>query len=189
MGTGTTRGTFQQWIAWLARMPFWILSSGVFDATARANLVDQRISRPNVRFVAIMLASCGLHFFSIAQAHAEQSAKKLNILFFTADDMNYDSSGVCGGPIKDLTPNIDRLAAEGLRFEYAYSTVAVCQPVRQIMQTGLYPHRSGSMGFFPIKPEVRTLNQQLHDAGYLISMFGKGRHHQPTEQILRRCRG
>ena len=109
-----------------------------------------------------------------------QAAKPLNILFFTADDMNYDSSGVCGGPIKDLTPNLDRLAGEGLRFEFAYSTVAVCQPVRQTMQTGLYPHRSGSMGFYPIKPEVRTLNQQLHAAGYLISMFGKNNHHQPA---------
>ena len=114
---------------------------------------------------------------------ALQAAPRLNILFFTADDMNYDSTGVCGGPIKDLTPNVDQLAAEGLRFEYAYSTVAVCQPVRQTMQTGLYPHRSGSMGFYPIKPEVRTLNQQLHDAGYLISMFGKGKHHLPTEKF------
>ena len=114
---------------------------------------------------------------------AEPPAKRLNILFFTADDMNFDSSGVCGGPIKDLTPNMDRLAAEGLRFQYAYSTVAVCQPVREIMQTGLYPHRNGAMGFFPIKPEVRTLNKQLHDAGYLISMFGKGPHHQPKEQF------
>jgi N-sulfoglucosamine sulfohydrolase len=112
-----------------------------------------------------------------------QAAKPLNILFFTADDMNFDSSGVCGGPIKDLTPNLDRLASEGLRFEFAYSTVAVCQPVRQTMQTGLYPHRSGSVGFHPIKPEVRTLNQQLHDAGYLISMFGKNNHHQPAEKF------
>jgi hypothetical protein len=42
-----------------------------------------------------------------------QAAKPLNILFFTADDMNYDSSGVCGGPIKDLTPNLDRLRVKG----------------------------------------------------------------------------
>jgi N-sulfoglucosamine sulfohydrolase len=114
---------------------------------------------------------------------AEPATNRLNMLFFTADDMNFDSSDVYGGQIRNLTPNIDRLAAEGLRFQYAYSTVAVCQPVRQIMQTGLYPHRNGAMGFFPIKPEVRTLNQQLHDAGYLISMFGKGPHHQPAAQF------
>jgi N-sulfoglucosamine sulfohydrolase len=111
------------------------------------------------------------------------NAKPLNVLFFTADDMNFDSSNVYGCPIKNLTPNLDRLAAEGLRFQYAYSTVAVCQPVRQTMQTGLYPHRSGSMGFFPIKPDVRTLNQQLHDAGYLISMFGKNSHHKPAAKF------
>ena len=83
---------------------------------------------------------------------AEPATNRLNMLFFTADDMNFDSSDVYGGPIRNLTPNIDRLAAEGLRFQYAYSTVAVCQPVRQIMQTGLYPHRNGAMGFFPSSP-------------------------------------
>jgi N-sulfoglucosamine sulfohydrolase len=111
------------------------------------------------------------------------AAKPWNLLFFTADDMNHNSSAVFGGPIKDLTPNVDRLAGEGLRFEYAYSTVAVCQPVRQTMQTGLYPHRSGSMGFFPVKPDVRTLNQQLRDAGYFIARYGKGRHLQPSAQF------
>jgi N-sulfoglucosamine sulfohydrolase len=110
-------------------------------------------------------------------------AKPLNILFFTADDMNYDSTAVFGGPIKDLTPNVDRLAAEGMRFEHAYSTVAVCQPVRQTMQTGLYPHRSGSMGFFGIKPNVRTLNEQLREAGYFIARYGKGKHLQPSDKF------
>lgn len=117
-------------------------------------------------------------------ARAGQADAPLNILFFTADDMNFDSNDVYGGPIKDLTPHIDRLAAEGLRFQFAYSTVAVCQPVRQIMQTAMYPHRNGAMGFFPIKPDVKTLNQQLHEAGYLISMFGKGPHHLPKEKFF-----
>jgi N-sulfoglucosamine sulfohydrolase len=111
------------------------------------------------------------------------AAKPLNILFFTADDMNYNSTAVFGGPIKDLTPNVDLLASEGLRFEHAYSTVAVCQPVRQTMFCGLYPHRSGSMGFFGVKPGVRTLNQQLRDAGYLISRFGKANHLRPWDQF------
>ncbi len=111
------------------------------------------------------------------------AAQPLNILFFTADDMNYNSTAVFGGPIKDLTPNVDQLASEGLRFEHAYSTVAVCQPVRQTMFCGLYPHRSGSMGFFGVKPGVRTLNQQLRDAGYLISRFGKANHLRPWDQF------
>lgn len=106
-----------------------------------------------------------------------------NLLFFTADDMNHDSPAVCGGPIADLTPHVDKLAAQGLRFERAYSTVAVCQPVRQTMLCGLYPHRSGSFGFFPVQPGVRTLNQQLREAGYLVSRFGKGKHMQPPDQF------
>jgi N-sulfoglucosamine sulfohydrolase len=106
-----------------------------------------------------------------------------NIVFITADDLNYDSTGCYGCRIRDLTPNIDRLATEGVRFQYAFSTVAVCQPVREIMHSGRYPHRSGAMGFFPLKPEVRTLNQQLHDAGYLISMFGKNGHYMPVKSF------
>lgn len=108
---------------------------------------------------------------------------KLNILFITADDMNHDSAGCYGCVIPGLTPNLDRLATDGMRFHYAYSTVAVCQPVREIMHTGLYPHRNGAMGFFPLKSGVRTLNQQLHDAGYLISMIGKNPHYQPAEHF------
>lgn len=106
-----------------------------------------------------------------------------NVLFFTADDMNFDSSGVFGGPIPDLTPHVDQLASQGMRFAHAYSTVAVCQPVRQTMLCGLYPHRSGSMGFFPVTPDVRTLNQELRKAGYLISKYGKGKHLQPSDQF------
>lgn len=111
------------------------------------------------------------------------AAPPLNILLFTADDMNFDSSGAYGGPVRDLTPNIDRLATQGLRFEYAYTVVAVCQPSRQVMLTGKYPHRNGSMGFFPLQPDTRTLNDQLHDAGYLIATFGKNSHHQPVEKF------
>jgi N-sulfoglucosamine sulfohydrolase len=111
------------------------------------------------------------------------AATKPNILLITADDMNHDSAGCYGCPIRDLTPHLDALASEGLRFQYAYSTVAVCQPVRETMHSGLYPHRSGAMGFLPLKPEVRTLNQQLHDAGYLISMIGKNPHYQPAEKF------
>lgn len=103
---------------------------------------------------------------------AGAAAARPNVVILTADDLNFDSLGVTGGPIRDLTPNLDRLAAQGMRFAHAYSTVAVCQPVREIMHTGLYPHRNGAMGFFPIRREVRTLNEQLHDAGYLISMVG-----------------
>ncbi len=118
----------------------------------------------------------------LAALHAADSAKP-NIVFICADDLNHDSMGCYGCKIPDLTPHIDRLAAEGLRFQLAYSTVSVCQPVRETMHCGRYPHRSGAMGFYPLKPEVRTLNQQLRDAGYLISMIGKNGHYMPTKSF------
>jgi N-sulfoglucosamine sulfohydrolase len=120
---------------------------------------------------------------SSAQENKTEPSPRPNILLFTSDDMNFDSPGVSGGPIKDLTPNIDQLATRGMRFLHLYSDVAVCQPVRQGMLCGRYPHRNGSMGFFPLRPEVVTLNMRLHEAGYLISTFGKNRHHQPAEKF------
>lgn len=116
------------------------------------------------------------------QLHAADPAQP-NIVFICADDLNYDSVGCYGCKIPDLTPNIDRLAAEGMRFQYAYATVTVCQPVRELMHCGRYPHRSGALGFYPLQAEVRTLNQQLRDAGYLISMIGKNGHYLPLKSF------
>jgi N-sulfoglucosamine sulfohydrolase len=134
-----------------------------------------------MKFLTTLLAALLLQPLTALNA-----VPKLNILLFMADDMNFDSSGVYAGPIKDLTPHIDGLARQGLRFERAYTVVAVCQPSRQVMLTGRYPHRSGSMGFFPLNAEVRTLNDQLHDAGYLISTLGKNPHHQPADDKIAR---
>ena len=52
--------------------------------------------------------------------------KKLNVLLFTADDLNCDSLGCFGGKVPGLTPNLDAFAAEGMRFEHAHVTVAIC---------------------------------------------------------------
>lgn len=123
-------------------------------------------------------------FIRLLLCAAARAAAAPNILLFTADDMHFDSSGVYGGPIPDLTPNIDRLAGQGLRFEHAHTAVAVCQPARQVMLTGMYPHRNGSFGFFPLNPDVITLNQRLHEAGYRIAVFGKNAHHQPAAKFF-----
>ena len=106
-------------------------------------------------------------------------AKPWNILFFLADDCNADSLGISGCPIADITPHIDKLAAEGIVFRNAFSTVAVCTPVRATMMTGLLPHRSGCEGFEPIRDDAVTVNERLHDAGYFISMFGKNGAYEP----------
>lgn len=115
--------------------------------------------------------------------HVLAAAEQPSFIFITADDLNYDSVGVFGGAISDLTPNIDQLAASGLRFNHSFSTVAVCLPVRASMHTGLYPHRNGTVGFVPIHDRCTTLNERLHEAGYLIAMIGgKHDHYRPLEK-------
>jgi len=61
------------------------------------------------------------------------AAANPNIVFITAADLNFDALGCYGSPIAGITPHLDRLASEGMSFDRAYSTVAVCQPVRQAM--------------------------------------------------------
>ncbi|HUG20572.1 MAG TPA: sulfatase [Planctomycetaceae bacterium] len=107
-------------------------------------------------------------------------AERPNVLFITVDDMNRDSVGAFGCPIPDITPNIDRLASEGVKFEHAHVTIAICQPTRAVWMTGRYPHRSGALGFDPINRDVPTLLETLHDAGYYTGIMAKVSHVVPT---------
>lgn len=109
--------------------------------------------------------------------------KRPNILLITADDMNWNAPGCFGGRTADITPNIDRLASEGMRFEHAHVTIAVCQPSRSALMTGRYPHRNGAEGFEPIDVTVPTLQEQLHEAGYLNGILGKVTHLAPREKF------
>jgi len=112
-------------------------------------------------------------------AGTRSAGGRLNILLITADDMNYDSLGVTGCKILGITPHIDKLASEGMRFVYAHVTVAVCQPSRSVLMTGRYPHRNGAMGFEPIREDVPTLQESLAAAGYINGIFAKVPHLQP----------
>ena len=103
-----------------------------------------------------------------------------NFLLITADDLGYDSLGCFGSEVPGITPNIDALAAGGLRFTKAHVNIAVCQPCRQSLMTGRYPHRNGALGFDPIADDVPTLQEALRGAGYLNGILGKERHLKPT---------
>ena len=129
--------------------------------------------------------TAGLAMASLSKT-ASTSTNKLsrpNILLITADDMNWDAPGVYGCKIPDITPNIDKLAAEGIRFEQAHVTIAVCQPSRSVLMTGRYPQRNGAMGFEPIFEDVPTLQEQLRAAGYLNGILGKVKHLAPASKF------
>lgn len=107
-----------------------------------------------------------------------------NILIVSADDLNYNSVGVFGCEVKDITPNIDRLASEGIRFTNAHVNTPVCQPSRQSWLTGRFPHSNGAEGFEPINEDVPTLPEQLKQLGYLNGILGKEIHHQPKARFF-----
>ena len=124
-------------------------------------------------------------FGSAAALSARPSAvsRPPNVLLITADDMNWDSPGIYGGRVPGITPNIDRLASQGMRFTRAHVTVAVCQPSRSVLMTGRYPHRNGAEGFQPIRNDVPTLQERLHAAGYLNGIMAKNSHLAPQSKF------
>lgn len=106
-----------------------------------------------------------------------------NVLLITADDMNFDTPGFAGNKIDGLTPNLDRLAAQGIYFKQGRVTCAVCQPSRSVLMTGRYPHRNGARGFNPINDDVPTLGEQLRAAGYMNGIFAKVAHIAPVPRM------
>jgi N-sulfoglucosamine sulfohydrolase len=102
------------------------------------------------------------------------------VLLITVDDMNWDSVGVYGCKLPGITPNMDRLAEQGMRFEQAHVTIAICQPTRAVWMTGRYPHRNGALGFDPIRPDVVTLPETLKQHGYYNGLMAKHGHVIPT---------
>jgi N-sulfoglucosamine sulfohydrolase len=104
------------------------------------------------------------------------AAKPLNILLFTADDLHAESLGVYGGKPLDVTPNLDRFAKQSMQFERAHVNVAICFPSRSVMSTGLYSHRSGSLGFMQTHNHIPNAIKTFQKAGYLAGILGKVPH-------------
>ena len=101
---------------------------------------------------------------------AAESPKRPNILLILIDDLGFEAIGAYGGASYE-TPNIDRLAAEGVRFTYAYST-PLCSPSRLKLMTGRYNSRNYTeWGVLP-RDEV-TFANLLRDAGYATFLAGK----------------
>jgi len=107
---------------------------------------------------------------------AEAPSKRVNILLFTADDLHAESLGVYGGKPADVTPNLDRFARQSMQFQRAHVNVAICFPSRSVMATGLYSHRSGSIGFMPTRNDVPNAIKTFQKAGYLAGILGKVPH-------------
>jgi N-sulfoglucosamine sulfohydrolase len=101
------------------------------------------------------------------------TAKRPNILLITADDMNWNSVGVYNSTVAGTTPNIDRLATQGMRFDYAYVQMAMCTPSRTVMLSGNHSHQTKTRGFTEIERLGPALPDILKSNGYYIANLNK----------------
>jgi len=109
-----------------------------------------------------------------SRAAFSAQARKPNIIFILADDLGYGDCG-CYGQKVIKTPNIDKLAAEGMRFTQAYAGSTVCAPSRCCLMTGLHTGhaRIRANGAGPLKDEDITVAEVLKQAGYTTGVIGK----------------
>jgi arylsulfatase A-like enzyme len=101
-------------------------------------------------------------------------SKRPNILFIFADQHRHDALGCAGNTLID-TPNLDRLAASGMRFANTWCQSPICQPSRAALITGRYPHELGVMRNFGPDMDDRwpTFMKQLQHSGYRTANIGK----------------
>ena len=107
--------------------------------------------------------------------------KPLNILLFTADDLDRNSLGCFGSTMPDISPNIDRFATQSIRFEKAFVNAAICVPCRGIIATGLYGNNSGVNGFKKMKEgsDIPLIMEILRSHNYSVGILGKLSHSTP----------
>jgi arylsulfatase A-like enzyme len=105
---------------------------------------------------------------------ADQPARKPNIVFILADDLGYGDLG-CYGQKRIQTPNLDRMASEGLRFTQFYAGSTVCAPSRCALMTGLHTGHCLIRGNARenLRPEDVTVARVFKDAGYTTGLVGK----------------
>jgi arylsulfatase A-like enzyme len=133
----------------------------------------------------MLAATCGIGSSVLA---GETGSGRLNVVFILADDLGYEDIGVFNPKTFYETPNIDKLAEQGMRFTDGYAACPVCSPTRASIMTGKYPVRTGITNYIggnragALQPaankdhlalEEVTIAEAMRDAGYKTFFAGK----------------
>jgi arylsulfatase A-like enzyme len=130
------------------------------------------------RFFGYAIGLVCFSWIAVLPVFGQQNASRPNVVIIYTDDLGYGDLS-CYGAVKLHTPNIDRLAKNGLRFTRAYTTSATCTPSRYALMTGQYPWRKSGTGVLPgdaalIVPTDRiSLAGVFKKAGYRTGIVGK----------------
>lgn len=113
----------------------------------------------------VSLLAAGLSFL--------QAADQPNVLIIIADDCTFNDLPLYGGK-NAKTPNLDKLASQGLVFNHAYLSEAMCQPCRSELYSGQHPMRNGAAwNHSGSRPSTRSLPHYLGELGYRVGLSGK----------------
>ena len=146
--------------------------------------MDRQTRREFIRMMGLVAASAGASSLLPGCAGAGRARRtgssRPNIIFILADDLGYGDLG-CYGQKTIQTPNIDRMAAEGMRFTDRYAGSTVCAPSRCSLMTGLHTghcyvrgnREAKPMGQTPLPDETVTVAELLKKAGYTTALIGK----------------
>jgi N-sulfoglucosamine sulfohydrolase len=114
-----------------------------------------------------------LFLFATKLLSQVNQTKKINIVFILADDCtNWDIG--CYGSKDSKTPNIDKLASEGIQFNRCYQSAPMCTPTRHNIYTGMYPVKTGAYpNHSNAYPDTKSIVQYLKPLGYRVAISGK----------------
>jgi arylsulfatase A-like enzyme len=107
---------------------------------------------------------------------AQPKVKRPNLVFFLGEGQRADALSIVGNPILK-TPNHDRIGREGMRFENAFCTNALCAPARSVALTGMYSRSTGALSNehlnVPLPSDIPLFTDILREAGYAVAILGK----------------
>jgi arylsulfatase A len=145
------------------------------------------VARRSTRWGALLVGLAAGLSATIAPLLADQQPKRPNVVLIMADDLGYGDLG-CYGQKHIKTPNVDRLAADGIRLTQYYAGASVCAPSRCVLMTGRHPGHAfirenrdpepangphETRGQVPIPSDARTLADEFKARGYATAGFGK----------------
>lgn len=134
------------------------------------------------------VASASLFASSHVEKATAQATKRtsgggpLNVVLFTSDDNDAESLGCYGCTLPNVTPNIDKLAAQSSLLSHMHTTDSTCMSSRLSLMTGMYPQTNGHVGGVrPLKNGVTTLALELKKAGYYTALVQKDPNYAPSK--------